>query len=162
VERIGTVPGRSSPSLADVVDAAGDVTVAPLRHRVEDLEQLVPALLDRLAPGRGTTCSDDAMAVLARRAWTGNVTELGDVLQATLRRRPVGTIRRDDLPPSCSTTSRRALSPIETLERDAIVQALAETDGNRKSAAARLGMSRSSLYRKIHAFGIDATGSAHR
>ncbi|GEL25075.1 Fis family transcriptional regulator [Pseudonocardia sulfidoxydans NBRC 16205] len=138
------------------------VTVAPLRHRIEDLEQIVPALLEQLAPGRGSACSEDAMNTLARKAWTGNVTELRTVLAAALRRRPVGVVRREDLPPTSSTTSRRALSPIESLERDAIVAALVDTDGNRKSAAAKLGMSRSSLYRKLHAFGIDPSDAAQR
>jgi transcriptional regulator of acetoin/glycerol metabolism len=130
------------------------VTVPPLRHRIDDLDQLITSLLNRLAPGRAAQCSDDAKRVLARNAWIGNVAELNEVLAAALRRRPAGAIRREDLPPSCFTTSRRALSPIERLERDAIVRALAEGGGNRKSAAAKLGMSRSSLYRKMHAFGI--------
>lgn len=130
------------------------VTVPPLRHRRDDLPEVVTALLGAVAPGREVECDADALAVLTRNAWPGNLTELSRVLRAALARRPVGAIRREDLPAGCYTAGRRTLSPIEALERDAIIRALAETDGNRKMAAERLGMSRSSLYRKIHSFGI--------
>lgn len=130
------------------------VTVPPLRHRGDDLPALASAVLGRVAPGRHVEFEADALAVLTRNAWPGNLTELSQVLRTALARRPVGSIRREDLPAGCFTTSRRALSPIEALERDAIVRTLTETDGNRKLAAERLGMSRSSLYRKIHSYGI--------
>ncbi|WP_281690005.1 sigma-54-dependent Fis family transcriptional regulator [Pseudonocardia thermophila] len=131
------------------------VTLPPLRHRMDDLPDLAAALLNRLAPGRGSALAPDTERVLTRLAWPGNVGELAEVLRAALRRRRVGPIRRDDLPAGCFTTSRRALTPLEALERDAIVAALVETDGNRTRAAERLGMSRSSLYRKIHTYGIE-------
>ena len=94
------------------------------------------------------------MRVLARNAWPGNVAELRDVLAAAMRQRPAGVIRSEDLPASCRTTSRRVLSPMEALERDAIVRALADAGGNKRVAAAALGISRSSLYRKMHTYGI--------
>lgn len=160
---VGTVRAGSElpESLLRLFSAA--VTVPPLRHHVDDLPDLVAVLLKRLAPARDTELTADAVRVLARFAWPGNVAELDQVLRAALRRRPVGLIRREDLPSSCFTTSRRTLSRIETLERDAIVAALVAADGNRKQAAEHLGMSRSSLYRKIHAFGItyvDPPGTA--
>jgi transcriptional regulator of acetoin/glycerol metabolism len=97
--------------------------------------------------------------VLRHSAWPGNVTELEHALRAALRRRPVGDLRREDLPASCFTGSRRALGQLEALERDAIVRALVDAGGNRKQAASDLGMSRSSLYRKIHTFGIGDVGA---
>ncbi len=130
------------------------VMVPPLRHRVDDLNELVPALLRGLAPSRQVECTADAARVLAGIAWQGNVAELRQVLRAALERRPVGAIRREDLPSTCFTTSRRTLTPLEVLERDAIVRALGDAGGNRVRAAQILEMSRSSLYRKIHAYGI--------
>jgi transcriptional regulator of acetoin/glycerol metabolism len=50
--------------------------------------------------------------------------------------------------------SRRLLSPLETLERDAIVEGLLNTEGNKARAAESLGMSRASIYRKVHEYGI--------
>lgn len=154
---VGTVSaGAGTPGpLLDHFTAA--VTVPPLRHRADDLHELVPALLTRLAPTRDVECTADALRVLAGNVWPGNVAELRGVLRAALTRRPVGHIRREDLPSTCFVTSRRVLRPIEALERDAIIGALADAGGNRKQAAVNLGMSRSSLYRKIHAFGITYT-----
>lgn len=151
---IGTMradPDTDSPALRPFARA---VTVPPLRHRPDDLHELVTALLRRLAPTRDIECGTDVVRVLARNAWPGNVTELEQVLREAIRRRPVGALRPDDLPADRLSLSRRALTPLETLERDAIVRAIADAGGNRKEAAGALGMSRSSLYRKIHSFGI--------
>ena len=52
--------------------------------------------------------------------------------------------------------SRRLLSPLESIERDAIVQSLQDHDGNKVRAAEALGMSRATIYRKIHEYGIVA------
>jgi len=59
-----------------------------------------------------------------------------------------------DLPPECWTVSRRLLSPLESMERDAIVQALLDSGNNKVKAAGSLGMSRATIYRKIHEYGI--------
>ena len=50
--------------------------------------------------------------------------------------------------------SRRLLSPLESLERDAIVQTLLDHHGNKAKGAGSLGMSRATIYRKIHEYGI--------
>ena len=59
-----------------------------------------------------------------------------------------------DLPPETVAVSRRLLSPLESIERDAIARALADAQGNKAKAAKSLGMSRATIYRKIHEFGI--------
>jgi sigma-54 dependent transcriptional regulator, acetoin dehydrogenase operon transcriptional activator AcoR len=63
-------------------------------------------------------------------------------------------IQTSDLPPETQTVSRRLLSPLESMERDAIVQSLADANGNKVKAAHSLGMSRATIYRKIHEYGI--------
>ncbi|SHK33461.1 Transcriptional regulator of acetoin/glycerol metabolism [Pseudonocardia thermophila] len=151
---VATVGADGTVPTALLHHFTADATVPPLRHRMDDLEALVGALMRRQAPGRRESCSEDAMRVLARNAWPGNVAELRDVLAAAMRQRPAGVIRSEDLPASCRTTSRRVLSPMEALERDAIVRALADAGGNKRVAAAALGISRSSLYRKMHTYGI--------
>jgi transcriptional regulator of acetoin/glycerol metabolism len=50
--------------------------------------------------------------------------------------------------------SRRVLSPLESIERDAIVQSLLDNAGNKIRAARALGMSRATIYRRIHEYGI--------
>ena len=73
-----------------------------------------------------------------------------------MQRRRSGVILPDDLPPECRTVSRRLLSPLEAMERDAIVRSLIDWDGNKIKAARSLGMSRATIYRKIHEYGIVA------
>ena len=50
--------------------------------------------------------------------------------------------------------SRRLLSPLESLERDAIVQTLLDHHGNKAKGAGSLGMSRATIYRKIRGYGL--------
>ena len=94
------------------------------------------------------------MKLLVRSTWPGNVEQLGQVIRRIVQRRRVGAIMPRDLPPECWTVSRRLLSPLEAMERDAIVQSLLDTDGNKAKAAESLGMSRATIYRKIHEYGI--------
>ena len=69
-------------------------------------------------------------------------------------RRPVGDIQPEDLPGYCHDSARRQLTGMEAVERDAIVHALRNANGNRVQAATTLGIARSSLYRKLKSFGI--------
>jgi transcriptional regulator of acetoin/glycerol metabolism len=134
------------------------VTVPPLRHRMGDVPDLVAALVARLAPGSDVECGPEAIHTLLRMEWPGNVADLERVLRAALERRRVGQIKRDDLPEECHATNPRVLTRWEALERDAIIQALVEAEGNRTEAAARLSISRATIYRKIHAYGIAIEG----
>jgi transcriptional regulator with GAF, ATPase, and Fis domain len=130
------------------------VPVPPLRHRIDDIRELVPHLLERHAPGRRIALAPHALHTLLRGAWPGNVAELEQALRSALARRHTGQITIADLPESCHATSRRVLTEWETLERDAIVRALREAGGDKIKAALRLGISRATIYRKVRAFGI--------
>ncbi len=130
------------------------VPLPPLRHRIEDVLELVPVLLQRHAPGRAITIAPEAMHTLLRGAWPGNVAELGQAIRSALVRRHTGKITVADLPDSCHATSRRVLTEWETIERDAIIRALREAAGDKIKAADRLGISRATIYRKIRTFGI--------
>ncbi len=130
------------------------VPVPPLRHRVDDVRDLVAAIIDKYAPRRPPTCTPETMQTLLRASWPGNVAQLERVVRLVLSRRRSGEIRPADLPPECHATSPMVLTHWEALERDAITEALIDTDGDRARAAHRLGISRATIYRKIHAFGI--------
>jgi len=132
------------------------VEVPPLRHHVEDLQQLVPFFLARLGYGGALTCSPEAMQLLMRAAWPGNVEQVLQVLRQVVLHRRTGSVQPGDLPPEARTVSRRLLSPLESLERDAIVRSLLDAGGNKAEAARGLGMSRATIYRKIHEYGIVA------
>jgi transcriptional regulator of acetoin/glycerol metabolism len=95
------------------------------------------------------------MRVVVRYSWPRNIGQLEDALRAALSKRPVGDVQPDDLPGYCHNTSRRQLSGLESIERDAIVKALHDARGNRVHAAQALGIARSSLYRKLRSYGIE-------
>jgi transcriptional regulator of acetoin/glycerol metabolism len=130
------------------------ITVPPLRCRTDDLPAITTALLRGIAPGRKVRLSPNAQRLISRYSWPRNISQLREALVHAVRRRPVGEIQDSDLPGYCRTVSRHALTPLETAERDAIVAALQEANGNRMAAATHLGMSRSSLYRKLKTYGI--------
>jgi transcriptional regulator of acetoin/glycerol metabolism len=129
-------------------------TVPPLRNRSSDLAALVTALLVDLAPHRDVRLSREALRLVGRYRWPGNVRQLEEALASALRRRPVGCIEAQDMPPFCQSIPRSSLRPVDEIERDAIVTALREAGGNRVAAAAALGLARSTLYRKIRQYGI--------
>jgi sigma-54 dependent transcriptional regulator, acetoin dehydrogenase operon transcriptional activator AcoR len=130
------------------------VELPPLRHHVDDLHDLVPFFLGRLNPPGRLTCSPEAMQMLLRYSWPGNSAQLWQVLRQVVQHRRTGAIEAKDLPPECRTVSRRLLSPLESMERDAIVLSLLDYDGNKVKAAESLGMSRATIYRKIREYGI--------
>jgi transcriptional regulator of acetoin/glycerol metabolism len=136
----------------------GTVELPPLRHHIEDLHELVPFFLARLSQQGHLTCSTEAMQLLLRHSWPGNTEQLWQVLRQVVQRRRAGAIMPRDLPPECWTVSRRLLSPLESIERDAIVRSLQDHDGNKVRAAEALGMSRATIYRKIHEYGIVTSG----
>src|SRR6266536_768960 len=134
------------------------VGVPPLRFRIDDLHELVPFLLDQLAPGSDSRCSPEALQVLLHNRWPGNVEQLQRALGVALGRCRGGRIESADLPAECHTVTRQVLTRMQWIERDAIDDALVEARGNRTQAAAKLGMSRATIYRRINACGIRLAG----
>lgn len=128
--------------------------VPPLRVRPEDVALLVTHFLSRLSGSSPPQCSSEAVAMLTRASWPGNVQQLLDVVGQVLIRKRSGRIEALDLPPVAHSVSRRRLSLMESMARDAIVRALADSDGDKSAAAAALGMSRATIYRKIKSYEI--------
>ncbi len=130
------------------------VELPPLRHHIEDLNDLVPFFLAKLNQHGRLACSPEAMQLLLRSSWPGNTQQLWQVMKQVVQHRRTGSIQPKDLPPECWTVSRRLLSPLESMERDAIVQGLLDYEGNKMKAAESLGISRATIYRKIREYGI--------
>jgi transcriptional regulator of acetoin/glycerol metabolism len=128
--------------------------IPPLRHHIEDLRELVPFMISRLTKGGSLSCSAEAMQVLMRNRWEGNIAQLYQTMRKIVANRRTGAITVADLPPECRASTRRLLTPLESMERDAIVQALLNAEGNKLRAAQQLGMSRATIYRKIRDYGI--------
>lgn len=129
------------------------VLVPPLRHHLEDLPALVRLLLNRIGASE-LILSKPAMSQLMRLPWQGNVKHLKETLSEIVHTRRSGVVEVDDLPAACRATTRRSLSRLEVLERDAVINALATHNGDKLAAADSLGMSRATIYRKIRDYGI--------
>jgi uncharacterized membrane protein len=130
------------------------VVVPPLRHHIDDLHELVPFLIARLTKGATLRCSPAAMRIMLRNRWPGNTEQLYQVIRKIVAHRRTGVITPADLPAEVQATSRRVLTPLESIECDAIIAHLRGADGNRAEAARHLGMSRATIYRKIRDYGI--------
>jgi transcriptional regulator of acetoin/glycerol metabolism len=130
---------------------ADQLRLPPLRNRLQDIPTLVAAFASprRFAP--------EAVQLLMRLSWPGNVRELRGLVSRVLEATPTGAVPGlADLPPEVRRAAPRlTLTRFERAEIHAILDAMAETGGNKKDAAALLGISRSTLYRKLQAAGID-------
>jgi transcriptional regulator of acetoin/glycerol metabolism len=126
-----------------------------LLERPDDIPSIVMALVAKHSRGREVCLAPDAVRELSRTSWPGNIRQLEDVVRSVVASR-VGEVTAADLPGDVrSRATRRSLSPIEQLECEAIVNALHVVDGNKVKAAQLIGLSRSTIYRKIRAYGID-------
>lgn len=134
------------------------ISVAPLRYRTEEIADIAPIILRKHAPGRADVrLRPAALQTLIARDWPGNVRELESVLAAAVMRSMGSDIALQHLPDGYRDPGHgRNISTLERAQRDALIQALEETGGNKASAAERLGIARSTLYRKIRALGIES------
>jgi two-component system, NtrC family, response regulator len=138
--------------LAEIV-----VNIPPLRNRAGDAVLLAHAFLRRFAQEQkrvGLTYSDEALRAIEQHNWPGNVREL---LNATKRAAIMAEGERVNcedlgLPPPPAGTSLGEVSDLdlrtvrEAAERQAIVAALARSNGNIVKASEMLGVSRPTLY----------------
>jgi DNA-binding NtrC family response regulator len=138
------------------------IALPPLRERRDDIPLMVEHFLAKTAKrdGRATPKAMEpaALARLCGYRWPGNVRELENVVQRTLINSS-GLIRTADLPLDVrQEAGRRRFTRMERAERDAIMKALETSRGNKVIAAEELGISRSSLYRKIERYGLADAG----
>jgi sigma-54 dependent transcriptional regulator, acetoin dehydrogenase operon transcriptional activator AcoR len=147
-----TPPAGASASAGDrlLVRFPDAIHVPPLRQRTDDIPVLVRHWLGE------RRCTPDFMSALMAQRWPGNLQELQELLLA-LRSHAEGrgTLGLTDLPSDYRVSRPRGLTLLEQTEYDAIVGALAACHGKKVLAAKRLEMSRSTLYRKMAALGID-------
>lgn len=133
---------------------AATAMVPAIRYRSADLAPIAGSMLAEMAPHRRVRLTPGALRAIAAYHWPDNLHQLREALSSALERRPAGDIDLDDLPGYCRARSARTLTTLQVAERDAILSALRACDGNRVRAAKQLGISRSSLYRKLDALAI--------
>lgn len=137
----------------------------PLRKRLEDLPELLRHLLEKYDLDEDTKAEVLVRfpALLSRYDWPGNVRELENVVErmAVLAAGgfSVAEIEEEvirELVPDGGNGGRPDLAKeVEDWERQRILRALAEAEGNKTKAARLLGISRSTLWRKIRAYSLD-------
>jgi len=134
-----------------------------LRERRDDIPLLARHFVAQLSPaGAALSLSPEAVRKLVGHEWPGNVRELRNVLQRAVLLRASDVLAADDITFAASTLHSRVEIASATrqrtlaeLEREAIVAELIRHHGNKTEAAAALGLSRSTIHRKIDDFGID-------
>ena len=151
------------------------VRVPPLREREHDIDLLVEHFNRSLAARHGVVgrhFGPEVMATLCAYGWPGNVRELRNVIESLLLTcehnevlcgelpaelrcgAPFGTGHGAGIAPAAGTTGTASL---QETERQAIEQAINSTHGNLTRAARALGVSRSTLYRKVERYRLQGS-----
>jgi PAS domain S-box-containing protein len=146
------------------------LTLPGLDKRREDIPLLVDHLIakfNRLQGKQIAGVSDEVLARLMEHDYPGNVRELENIIEQAFVLCRGGMIELSHLPPELRPTSGRGASDgqpmsLEAIEKLFITETLQRRSGNRKLAAADLGISVSTLYRKINAYGIDTPNADGR
>jgi two-component system, NtrC family, response regulator AtoC len=130
--------------------------VPPLRERPDDIEALAEFLLQQSLPGAHFT--PEALELLRRCPWKGNVRDLRNVLlKAVMHMDSHRTdVRPADLvswlSPQNASTPQPFQGNLEDIERQAIFEKLTKCSGDRDEAARQLGISRRTLTRKLQQY----------
>lgn len=137
------------------------VRMPPLREHAEDIPELVQHFLAQW--GYHQRVSDEALAVMTTYEWPGNVRELQNILQRMCFLSKQETLTPRDFEAALELEPEFAASqtslagvvaadrilPLETLALEALQRALAAVGGDKTRAAQLLGISRTTLYRKL-------------
>lgn len=147
------------------------IHMPPLRERGEDIPILVDHFLKGYARENNKPkleVTQDAMNALLTYSWPGNVRELRNYIERavvmskgdkiTLRELPAvvrESLNGDENGRMSAARIVKSEMTIEEAEKQMIIRALKETNGNRTEAAKRLGISRRTLHRKLHVFNLN-------
>lgn len=137
------------------------IELAPLRERLHELPALFATLGAARQPDREWVLTPRAIRALCAQSWAGNLAELARLADELADRPLPGRIDLGDLPERYRASTRAArLGERERAERAAIILALRAAGGNKLRAAHRLGISRTTLYRRMRELDIqDAPAS---
>lgn len=144
-----------------------EIQLPPLRERRDDIPLLARYFLDRFVRQMKKEIKmvqDDAMMLLLRYDWPGNVRQLINVVQNTVLACDTDAIEPQHIPIEVRTavtdeSEVRGLEALaglslDQLEKEAIRSALLAAGGNREQAAKKLGIGERTLYRKLKEYGL--------
>ncbi len=143
--------------------SAISVNLPALRERRDDIMPLANAFLKRFAGQANRAIRGFTPAAIERLTsfeWPGNVRQLQNEIQRAVLLSEGDMVDASDLSvtrarPDNVESQDTNFTLLEGVERNAIVQMLKETNGNKLEAAKRLGIGRQTLYNKIKAYGIE-------
>jgi len=134
--------------------------IPPLRERRQDIPLLVAHFLERQGRETGIekTISDEALKAMLNYDWPGNVRELENCLERGCALSSSNELQLRDLPSQLygapadlmgMSQPSTGIVPIAELERQTILNALAQVNGDKMMAARLLGIGKTTLYRKL-------------
>lgn len=142
------------------------LSIPPLADRRQDIPLLVDHFIRRFNARRGTRVqgvSSEVMEILMRHPFPGNVRELENIIEycfvlchnglIDLRHLP-DELKPDSVPSPAARQPSSATTPLQRSEAEAIRLALSRNQGNRDATAAELGVSRTTLWRKMKRHGL--------
>ncbi len=143
-----------------------EIELPPLRERIGDIPLLAQSFLREFSKENGKAVNDftaDAIEALMNFAWPGNVRELRTAIEHAVVLCRGERIALRDLPPSVRGGGSGGTGKlfqgkdltVKDAEKELIVRALKETDGNRTRAAQKIGMSRRTFHRKMHEYHLE-------
>jgi DNA-binding NtrC family response regulator len=154
-----------------------EVKIAPLRERREDIEPLARHLLQRISGAVPVQLSTQVLEALRNYTWSGNVRQLRNCLERAVLLSDNGRVTTKELPPevvyrtekpqvsvsysgaqSVPTSSFQNVSPtnLRDVERQQILGALEKTGWHRGKTAELLGISASTLYRRLREYDLES------
>ena len=136
--------------------------IPPLRERREDIETLVKHFLNKLDAPSGVRFSKQALAVMMKYNWPGNIRELQNIVERCIILRKDSVIEAEEVNLPFSPVSDEVMIPeipkegisLGAVEKGLIKKALRISNGNRSKAARLLKIQRHVLIYRIKKFGL--------
>jgi len=142
------------------------ISLPALRDRAEDIPELTEYFLKEAAAEVGSKVAgitDAAQTVLSHYDWPGNIRQLRNCIKTMVVMCDRDRLDVQDIPPEIAQRPQLAAGThaaglagvsLNELEKQAIIETLAKTDGNREKAAKILGIGERTLYRKIKEYNL--------
>lgn len=145
-----------------------EISLPALRERAGDIPLLAGSFLREFAEENGKGVKDftaDALEALLNYSWPGNVRELRAAIESAVVMCRGERISARDLPRNVRADTAVPADPgralarndltVKEAEKQLIIRALKDTDGNRTLAAKKIGMSRRTFHRKLHTYQLE-------
>jgi DNA-binding NtrC family response regulator len=134
--------------------SARRIGIPALRNRTESIVPLAQNFALHFTADKGVKLSAGAIDKMRTYSWPGNVLELRNAMERAVALADGGEILAEHLPGDLTDTDGRLREHVGSVERDAIIKALADNNYNQTHAAKLLGISRRALIYKMEKYGL--------